>query len=97
MKKSITKLYSGIRDGLLWLLVLLNSQASAHQNTFELEPIDRLESLRKKLLENDRKINNESRQSTRPEAEFDPVAQWLNWPNWPNWGNWGNWGNWRNW
>ena len=66
------------------ILSLITVPAESSSTSVEGMAIDRVDSIREKLLRHD-------------SEEKTNLAQWPNWPNWPNWGNWGNWGNWPNW
>jgi hypothetical protein len=73
------------------VLSLATTPADANLSPVNDLAIDRVDSIREKLLRHDRESNSE---------EKIKLAQWPNWPNWPNWSNWRNWQNfpnyWRN-
>lgn len=70
------------------LAVVLLVPAGAVHATIPVEPIDRIDDIRARLLD---------QAEQWCQGDDGSHAQWFNFPNWPNWNNWNNWRNWQNW
>lgn len=76
---------------LLVLLPFVSPPYAAHAVPSPEEPtIERVDTIRKMLLERDN-ADNADTETPQQQAQY-----WYNWPNWNNWYNWPNWGNWYN-
>ncbi|MEK8050317.1 hypothetical protein AACH10_08700 [Ideonella sp. DXS22W] len=94
-------LQAGLRA---WLTACGLTAGAQAQPPADAPVIDRLDSIRQRLLAQDASTGQAALTDAPTDAQADApaeadaeVGQWFNWPNWANWSKWANWNNWNNW